>query len=267
MSRQSRRGHRPRRLLTLITATAAGLLVGAGTAAAHVAVTPTTASAGEESVNLTFHVPNESETAGTVGVTVRLPAGHPFADVSVKAVPGWTVTPKKQTLPAPVTEGDITIKEAVTSVTWAAESATRIGPGEFAEFEISAGPVPAVESLQFPVTQTYDDGTIVKWDEPTPASGAEPEHPVPTLTVEAAGDGAAPGTAAAVSSHPSEEPAAASEATADATVSAAASNSQITDGSNSTAVILAVVGIVVGSAALLVGAIALRRRPSARGGA
>ena len=75
----------------------------------------------------------------------------------MKEVPGWTVTPTKQALPAPVTEGNITIKEAVTSVTWTAKPGTMIAPGQFAEFEISAGPVPDVDSLQFPTTQTYND--------------------------------------------------------------------------------------------------------------
>ena len=83
-------------------------------------VNPSEAAAGSFT-KLTFRVPNESPTAGTVGLTVTLPADHPIAYVSVKAVPGWTVVPTKTTLPAPVTEGDITIKEAVTSVTWTAD--------------------------------------------------------------------------------------------------------------------------------------------------
>ena len=169
-------------LLTLISLTAVGLLAGAGVASAHVTVNPSEAAVGGFT-KLTFRVPNESPTAGTVAVTVDLPADHPFAFVSVKQVPGWSVVPTTSTLPAPVTEGDLTIKEAVTSVTWTADPGTMIGPGEFAEFDISAGPVPDTETLVFPTTQTYNDGEVVQWNEPTPASGEEPEHPAPTLTV------------------------------------------------------------------------------------
>ena len=259
------RGHRLRRTAALTTLTGLALLVSAGTAAAHVAVEPSTAAGGDEAVALTFRVPNESETAGTIAVTVALPADHPFAFASVSQVPGWTVTPTKQTLPAPVTEGDLTIKEALTSVTWTAQAGNRIGPGEFAEFKISAGPVPDVAALEFPTTQTYDDGTVVEWNEATPASGEEPEHPTPTLTVTPAGDTTTDHGEAATSSHSDESAATSAEASA-ATVSAAASTesstAQASAPSDSTAVILAVIGIVVAAAALLVAAVALRRRPT-----
>jgi len=256
------RGHRLRRTAALLTLTGLALVAGAGTAAAHVAVDPSSASAGDESVTLTFRVPNESDTAGTVSVTVTLPADHPFAYASAAQVPGWTVTPTKQTLPAPVTEGDLTIKEAVTSVTWTAQAGNKIGPGEFAEFKIAAGPVPDVAALEFPTTQTYDDGTVVEWNEPTPASGAEPEHPVPTLTVTPADPASADGAAAAPSH--SDVGAGTAEAST-ATVSAASTESstaQASGSTDSTAEILAVIGIVVAAAALLVAAVALRRRPT-----
>ena len=109
------RARRWRRMVTAVTLTAVGLLAGAGVASAHVTVNPSQATVGGFS-KLTFRVPNESATAGTVAVTVTLPADHPIAYVSVKAVPGWTVAPTKTTLPAPVTQGDITIKEAVPSL-------------------------------------------------------------------------------------------------------------------------------------------------------
>lgn len=257
MLKKPARGLRLRRLLTLVTLTAVTLIAGAGAAAAHVTVNPSSAPAGDFT-KLTFRVPNESDTAGTVAVTVTLPTDHPFAFVSVKQVPGWTVTPTKQTLAAPVTEGDLTIKEAVTSVTWTAQAGNRIGPGEFAEFDISAGPVPDVASQEFPTAQTYDDGTVVEWNEPTPASGDEPEHPAPTLTVAAAGDASEAGRA-----HSDEGAATSTVAEAStATVSAAAATSEPSKGSDSTAVILAVIGIVVAAAALLTAAVALRRRPT-----
>lgn len=246
---QSPRARRWRRVVTTVTLTAVGLIAGAGVASAHVTVNPSEASAGGFS-KLTFRVPNESPTAGTVALTVTLPADHPFAYVSVKAVPGWTVTPTTTTLSAPVTEGDITIKEAVTTVTWTADPGTMIGPGEFAEFDISAGPVPDVAELQFPTTQTYSDGEIVQWNEPTPASGEEPEHPVPTLTV-LPSDGS--------DSHHSDE---GSSTTAPTSTASVSSQAAVTAESSSLATVLAIVGIVLAAAALLVAAIALRRRPA-----
>ena len=245
-----------RRVLATLILTAVGLLAGAGIASAHVTVNPSEAAAGSFA-KLTFRVPNESPTAGTVGLTVSLPSDNPFAYVSVKAVPGWTVVPTKTTLPAPVTEGDITIKEAVTSVTWTADAGTQIGSGEFAEFEISAGPVPAVGSLAFPATQNYSDGTVVEWNEPVPDEGEEPEHPVPTLTVTpASADEGNRGHSDDVAATGSGAP------TSEVSVTAAAES---TSDSSSTATILAVISLVVAAAALLVAAVGLRRRPAPGG--
>ena len=246
---QYSRASRWRRTFTLISLTAVSLLAGAGVASAHVTVNPSEAAVGGFT-KLTFRVPNESPTAGTVAVTVDLPADHPFAYVSVKQVPGWSVVPTTSTLPAPVTEGDLTIKEAVTSVTWTADPGTMIGPGEFAEFDISAGPVPDTETLEFPATQTYNDGEVVQWNEPTPASGEEPEYPAPTLTV-----GPADG-----SEHGATDPAAASTPVTEPSVSAVAATTS--SGSDSTATILAAVSLVLAAAALVVAAVALRRRPA-----
>jgi uncharacterized protein YcnI len=255
------RVRRWRRVITTVSLTAIALVAGAGVAAAHVTVNPGEAAAGDFT-KLTFRVPNESPTAGTTAVTVTIPADHPFAFVSVKAIPGWSVTPTKTTLPAPVTEGDTTIKEAVTSVTWTADPGTQIGPGEFGEFDISAGPVPDVPSIAFTATQTYSDGSVVEWNEPTPASGEEPEHPAPTLTIGAAAAG--------------EEGHSHSDTDAAATTSAEATSSFIepagvepvttvaattTTETSSAPTIIAVVSLVIAAGALLVAAFALRRKP------
>jgi len=245
-----------RRAMAILTLTAVGLLACAGIASAHVSVNPSEVAAGSFS-KLTFRVPNESPTAGTVGLTVTLPADHPFAYVSVKAVPGWTVVPTKTTLPAPVTEGDITIKEAVTTVTWTADAGTQVGPGEFAEFEISAGPVPAVDSLEFPAKQNYSDGTVVDWNEPVPAGGEEPEHPAPTLTVTPAGDDEG--------EHGHSDDAAATGSAAPTSQASVTTAAESTSDSSSTATILAIVSLVVAAAALLVAAVGLRRRPAQAG--
>lgn len=235
--------HRLRRLLTVLTLSGLGLALGVGTASAHVTVNPGTAVAGSYT-KLTFRVPNESATAKTTKLVVTFPADTPFASVSVAKVPGWTVTPTKTTLPTPVPGGHgTTITEAVTSITWQADAGGAIGLGEFVEFDVSVGPVPDVKSISFPAEQTYSDGTVVKWDQTTPASGDEPEHPAPTLTIGAA--------AAAGDSH-------------GASVTASASDTQLAAGADDAARILAVIGIVVGALGLLVGALAWRRKAAGR---
>jgi uncharacterized protein YcnI len=255
------RARRWRRVITTVSLTAFALVAGAGIASAHVSVNPSEASAGDEAIKLTFRVPTESETAGTTAVTITIPAEHPFAFLSVKEVPGWTVVPTKTTLPTPVTEGNTTIKEAVTSVTWTANPGTQIAPGEFGEFDISAGPVPDADSMVFTATQTYSDGTVVEWNEPTPASGAEPEHQAPTLTIGPAVAG--------------DEGHSHSDAEAAATTSAEATSSFVepagvepvntaattTTETSSAPTIIAVVSLLVAAAALLVAAFALRRKP------
>ena len=146
-------------------------------ALAHVSVNPSEAAQGGFE-KLTFRVPNEQDTADTVKVEVKFPTDTPIASVSVKPHPGWTIDVKKDPLATPLTTDDGTVTEAVSLITW---SGGKIGPGEFDEFEVSVGPLPAVDSLKFPTVQTYSDGTVVSWIEDTPPGGAEPAHPVPML--------------------------------------------------------------------------------------
>jgi uncharacterized protein len=141
------------------------VLLTATPALAHVAVSPSEVPAGE-AAQLTFSVPNETSDANTVKVEITLPADAGFEFVSVLPTSGWTHTEAK--------DGD-----AVTSITW---EGGEIAPGEFQTFSISAGPI-AGDSLEFKAVQTYDNGDVVRWIDATPASGDEPEHPAPTVTV------------------------------------------------------------------------------------
>ena len=163
--------------------TAAVLALAAPLAAsAHVHVEPGEATAGGWTV-LTFRVPNESATAGTTSVVVDLPTDQPFTSVSTEPVPGWTAEVTRAELSEPVEVGGATVTEAPTTVTWTAEPGVQLSDGEFQRFSMSAGPVPETDSILLPVHQGYSDGTVVDWDEPTPASGEEPEHPAPELVV------------------------------------------------------------------------------------
>jgi uncharacterized protein YcnI len=167
-----------------IAACAAAILVLAAplAASAHIHVTPGQAEAGSSAV-LTFKVPNESATAGTVKVTVDLPTDTPFTGVSYLPTAGWTTTIVTSTLATPIKTANSTITEAPTSVTWTADPGTKLGDGAFQQFVISVSGVPDTGSVLLPAHQTYSDGSVVNWDEPTPASGDEPENPAPVLYV------------------------------------------------------------------------------------
>ena len=68
----------------------------------------------------------------------------------------------------------------VRSVTWTAAPGTGIAADQFALFRISVQ-LPDTPTVSLPATQTYSDGTIVKWDQPPPPGGGEPEHPAPVI--------------------------------------------------------------------------------------
>lgn len=151
-------------------------------AAAHVTVSSPDASPGGFG-KIVLRVPSESDTGRTIKVAVTLPADTPFAFVSTKPHPGWTVTTTERTLDKPVKVEGFTLTKAVATVTWTA-TGPGIGPGEFDEFEISAGPFPSgADTLMLPAAQTYSDDTVVTWDQPTTEGADEPEHPAPTLTL------------------------------------------------------------------------------------
>ncbi|KAA1419790.1 YcnI family protein [Mumia zhuanghuii] len=159
---------------TLIASAAAAIaILPSSPAAAHVGVDAPDATQGGWST-LSFRVPTESDTASTTALTVTFPEGVDFEYVATRTKPGWTVTQ---------VEGE--------SVTWTAAKGTGIAPGEFDVFDLRVGPMPTdTDTLMFPATQAYSDGTTVAWDEPTPESGEEPERPAPVVTLgEATADG------------------------------------------------------------------------------
>lgn len=182
-------GPRPRRTTTRVGAVAllavALSVAGAASASAHVRVHPDSTTSGSFS-ELTFRVPTESATAGTVKVEVQLPQDTPFLSVSTRPLTGWTATTTEAALPKPVESEGATITKAVRTVTWTAVKGTQVAPEQYQEFAMSVGPLPAPGTVLLPATQTYSDGEVVTWDQPTPASGEEPEHPAPALVVTAA---------------------------------------------------------------------------------
>jgi uncharacterized protein YcnI len=241
------------RRLVGVSALSLGLLgLPAVAAEAHVSLHADSTEAGSFS-QLTFRVPNESPTAGTVKLEVQLPQDTPFPFVSAKPVPGWKISVVEAKLPKPIEEEGTTITKAARTVTWTADKGTQISPGEYQEFSISAGPLPDPKALTLPAVQTYSDGEVVSWNQPTPASGEEPEHPAPAVEVVAATGGDHHGGESSPSAAPST---AASAAPADSAPAPAAAS---VSGSDTTARGLAGLALLVGIVAGAVGALGLRR--------
>ncbi|NJC73583.1 YcnI family protein [Planosporangium thailandense] len=176
----------------------ATVLLAAAPASAHVTVNPSNAAQGGYA-KLTFRVPNEKDNASTTQVEVNIPQDTPIASVSVKPLTGWTATATKSKLAQPIKSDDGEITEAVTKIVWKANSPdTAIQPGQFQEFDVSAGPLPETDKIVFKALQTYSDGDVVRWIEEPAADGKEPAHPAPTLKLAKASSvsGAATATSA-----------------------------------------------------------------------
>lgn len=235
------------RLSAAALAATAALIAVPASAQAHVRVNPDTVAAGGYTT-LVFKVPTESATASTTKLEIELPTDHPFGSVSYQPVPGWTTTVTTSKLPKPIKTGHGTITEAPSRIVWTATDAASIKPGQFQTFPVSVGPVPQVSSVMFKTKQTYSDGSVVAWDEPTPASGQEPEHPAPVLNITSAS--ASPSATAAPSGAPSV-----------AAASPDAAPTTQTDGSNGDGVWYGVGGIGIGVIALLAAVYAIVRKP------
>ena len=222
-----------------LTVLAIAGLWAASAASAHVTVSAPGATSGGSDQIITFRVPTESATASTVGLEVKLPTDTPIATVLVAPHTGWTdaVTTVKLAKPIVTDDGDIT--DAVSTITWTADSAADgIKPGQFDQFIVIAGQLPTAKSLTFPAIQTYSDGSIVSWTQvAAPGSSVEPDHPAPVLDLADSGSGDGPNNAPTV----------------------AASSKSSSSGTATAGLVLAIIGIVLGGGAL---ALTLTRRRS-----
>jgi uncharacterized protein YcnI len=234
----SRSPFRSRAAVVLAGATVAlaASVTAASTASAHVTVSSTDAAPGGYG-KLVFRVPNESDTASTVALRIQIPADAAMASLRVQPVPGWTAVLTSSELPEPLESHGQEISSYVSVVEFRADAGGGIAPGQFQEFALSGGAFPEEEQLTFPTVQTYSDGTESAWIEPTVEGQPEPEQPAPVLSLTAASgdDGPAAGTAAS-----SEDDDGAS-------------------GTATTALVLAVAGLVAGVAGLALGWSARRR--------
>ena len=147
-----------------------GAAAGTPRAWAHVHASSDNAVRGARAI-ITFQVPNESNTgASTTALTVTLPN---VASASTETMSGWTAK-----LDRDAASG------SVRSVSWTAVPNGGIPVDQFALLRISVQ-LPDTDTVSFPATQIYSDGSIVKWDQPPLPDGGEPEHPAPMLSLAA----------------------------------------------------------------------------------
>jgi uncharacterized protein YcnI len=177
----------------ILTATTLFVLLGAGAASAHVSAhSPDNPVKGGDA-EIVFRVPDEEDAARTVKVRVNFSTTSPLSNADIKPVAGWTAQETMMTLAKPVKMSDQTVTTAVQSITWTAPAGGGIEPGQFQEFAITVEGLPDnTDELVMPAVQTYDNGDVVNWNQPTVAGQAEPEHPVPNLTLAADDTTAAP---------------------------------------------------------------------------
>ena len=194
-----RAGRGAGRAAAVLGAAGIGVAALAGTASAHVTITPGSAPQGS-AAELTFKVPNEEQTAATVELQLQVPTAHPIAQFLVKPVPGWTITVQTVTLAKPIVTDDGSFATAVSEVTW---KGGKILPGQYQDFSVSADPLPSgVGQLAFKAVQTYSNGDVVRWIDLPQAGQPDPEHPAPVLTLTPAGADAASGSAGAQAGGP-----------------------------------------------------------------
>jgi uncharacterized protein YcnI len=226
-----------------------GALGFAGAASAHVTVSPSSAQQGAFTA-IAIRVPTESDTASTTKVDVHLDMNNPIATVDYRAVAGWTTKVTVSKLAKPITDDDGNqVTQAVSEIVWTANSAaTAIKPGQFQEFPIELGPLPKTGSIVFKTLQTYSDGSVVRWIDPTPPGGPEPENPAPVLTLTAAGSGASGGPGASTA------PSGVTGAAPTVTAAPAASG-----GSSSGAMTIAIIGGLLGLVGAVLGGAAYAR--------
>ncbi|WP_240615993.1 YcnI family protein [Nakamurella deserti] len=224
--------------------TAVGLLLGplAGIASAHVSVVSPGATQGGYT-KVTFRVPTESDTP-TTKVEVAMPTDTPIASVRVQPKEGWSYQVITAAPATSLAGDDGAVTEIVSRVVWTA-TGDGIKPGEFDEFDISAGPLPDTDQVVFKVLQTYGGGDVVSWIEEPVAGAEEPEHPAPVLALAPAGaDDTHMGTAMAA------------ETAADGTTSNSAAAQATSTG---TATTLAIIGVVLALIAVAGAAYAITR--------
>ncbi len=161
---------------------AAALLVPAA-AEAHISVHPNTVPAGAFAT-LDVRVPGEQEGAHVTKLDLLLPSG--FTSVDYQNVPGWNVSEVQKKLTKPIQTDDGPVNQEVSQIIWTWTGPLgRVDNGQFIDFPLSVA-IPgdaAGKTLKFKAVQSYSNGQIVRWIEPS----LNDPNPAPTINVTAKG--------------------------------------------------------------------------------
>lgn len=243
---------RPRTIAALL---ATAILAAPAAAQAHISLHPNTIPAGAFAT-LDVRVPGEQEGAHVTKVDVLFPPG--FTSVDYENVPGWSGRVIEAKLATPIKEGGEAIRTEASQIVW-----TWTGPvgevnnAQFIDFPLSLA-IPenaAGKALEFRTVQTYSNGQIVHWIEPSLTA----EHPSPRINVTTKG-----GVIEDVAGHeagPEAGQTGASQSTPVAPgTSIAKSSSGASKGLGIAALIVGALGLLIGLGALLVARGARMRR-------
>jgi uncharacterized protein YcnI len=233
--------------LSKIALVAAGALLAPGAAEAHISLHPNTIPAGAFAT-LDVRVPGEQEGAHVTKVDMLFPPG--FTSVDYENVPGWSTRVIETKLATPIKEGGETITTEVSQIVWTWTGPLgKVNNAQFINFPLSLA-IPedtAGKALEFRTVQTYSNGQIVHWIEPSLTA----EHPSPRINVTAKG-----GVIQDVAGHeagPEVGQTGASQSTPAALSSAVAkSSSGASKGLGLAALIVGALGLLVALVALLV---------------
>jgi len=149
-----------------------------GIAAAHISVTPDEAPA-EGYAMLDFTVPHGCDGKATTAISVQMPP--PVVSAVPQEVAGWTIKTKVGKLAKPVDEDGEKITEGVREVTW---TGGPLPDDHLQQFGLSVALAGTEgETAEFKLIQSCEGGAETAWIQSTPASGEEPEHPAPFVSL------------------------------------------------------------------------------------
>ncbi|HEY2655561.1 MAG TPA: YcnI family protein, partial [Solirubrobacteraceae bacterium] len=173
-----RRG-RPRTALAGVVLAVA--LVAPAAAQAHISVHPNTVPAGAFAT-LDVRMPGEQEGAHVTKLDLLLPSG--FTSVDYQNVPGWNVSEVQTKLTKPIQTDNGPVNQEVSQIIWTWTGPLgRVDNGQFIDFPLSVA-IPgdaAGKTLKFKAVQSYSNGQVVRWIEPS----LDDPNPAPTINVTA----------------------------------------------------------------------------------
>lgn len=162
------------RILTALCTAAIGVLALSAPAAAQVSIVPDQTSGGGTQT-FAFRLANERTDTKSTRLELDFPQDPPIAFVQVTPVPGWTATVHSRPLNPPVEVGDRTVSEVAASLVLEGGA---VPPGQFEQFIVTLGPLPATGRLVFQATQGFANGAVAHWTD-TPGQNS----PAPVITL------------------------------------------------------------------------------------